>query len=747
MNNLERYDGQPIQGQVIQYEQTSEPPEESTMDMLWPILRRWPIILLIFIVIAGIGMPAILFLMPKNYETEGAIRIAPIVAPIMFEMQDRLPNYDAYKNTQAELIASSNVLNRAVDQIVQIVPEAFSDASGPVSALRKMIADGDIILDPERRTELLKVKMTSPEPAKAEQIIDALIKAYMAVVVFEESTAAGQNLKILEDRQKVLMSEIQNLEATIRGLLDEYGTGQLTPRQEMMLEQVASLRSQLIAVSIQRMSLEARLATEKNAPEQAVSQTEMMERRNAIINSDPLVQNYQANVQRYEQLLLEAEETLTETNPEFQRRKQTLDTFKARLEQRRQEVISEFDENFSSQVASNRNRRLIEIQNELEQTKQYEKRLSEEVAAMDTETIGIGRKQVEIDSQQEQLARKKEMYNEVARRIEEIKVESQRPARITVAYSASSIPATGKRIKMAAALGAGSLGLGIFFAFLLAKSDKKLHRPEEIVKRVGVRIIGTTTSPKDVDQRLLGQQLNDDYQTIRANLGLFDGQGETKIITVTSPSSGDGKTTCSINLATSFAQTGDKVLLIDGDLRKPDVAMVLNLPGGARGLQDYLFGKELKQSIVKVPSTGLYVLASDDRNASDALDLIRRPFTTERIKAIIKYFDHVIIDTPPVLAFADALVWAKMADATILTSFVGHTSQPDLREAIVRLEQVGVRVLGTVVNNVKVGHSYRRYGYGYGYGEYGRQKQKKRDKRLLLASSVIESEEEGLQQE
>ncbi|MBN1817236.1 MAG: polysaccharide biosynthesis tyrosine autokinase [Sedimentisphaerales bacterium] len=750
MSNLDRYEEQPVQGQVIQYEPSPEQPQGSALDMVWPVLRRWPVIVLTCLVISGIGVPTILFLMPKTYDTEGAVRIAPVVAPIIYDIDTQLSTmqYESYKNTQAELISSNTVLNRAVDEIMQTVSDAFPREVTPVTALRMMITNGTIEVNPERRTELMKIRMTSPEPGKAERIVDALIKAYMAEVVFKESSMANQNLKILEDRQKVLMSEIQNLETTIRSLLDEFGTGQLTPRQEMMLQQVASLRGQLISVSIQRMSLEARLATEQNSSDQGAGPTDMMERRNAIINSDPLVQNYHANVQRYEQLLLEAEESLTESNPEFQRRKQTLDTFRGRLEKRRQEVIEEFDKNFNAQVASNKARRLTEIQNELKTTIKYEENLNGQVAKLDSETIGIGRKQVEIDSQQEQLARKKEMYNEVSRRIEEIKVESQRPARITTAYSASSIPATGKRIKLAGALGAGSLGLGVLFALLLAKADTKLHRPDEIVKRVGVRIIGTTTSPKDVDQRLLGQQLNDDYQTIRANLGLFDGQGETKIIAVTSPSSADGKTTCSINLATSFTQTGDKVLLIDGDLRKPDVATVLNLPGNSRGLQDYLFGKDLKQAIIKIPSSGLYVLAADDRNASDALDLIRRPVTVERIKAIVKYFDHVIIDTPPVLAFADALVWAKMADATILSSFVGHTSQPDLREAILRLEQVGVRVLGTVVNNVKVGHSYRRYGYGYGYGEYGRQKQKrKRDSRLLLASSMIDGQEEEAPQE
>jgi len=133
------------------------------------------------------------------------------------------------------------------------------------------------------------------------------------------------------------------------------------------------------------------------------------------------------------------------------------------------------------------------------------------------------------------------------------------------------------------------------------------------------------------------------------------------------------------------------------------------------------------------------VLAADHRNANDALDLLGQARTAQCMKNIGAGYDHVIIDTPPVLAFSDALVWAKMADGVILTSFAEHTSRPDLRDAIDRLEQIGARVIGTVLNNVRVTQSYHRYGYGYGYGggsgeDQPARSKRRREKRLLLAS-------------
>jgi len=101
----------------------------------------------------------------------------------------------------------------------------------------------------------------------------------------------------------------------------------------------------------------------------------------------------------------------------------------------------------------------------------------------------------------------------------------------------------------------------------------------------------------------------------------------------------------------------------------------------------------------------------------------------------------VIIDTPPVLSFPDALVWAKIADAVILTSLAGQTTAPDLKEAKEKLAQINVRVLGTVLSNVPVTHTYYRYGYHY-YSQDGQRSKKPRqaDTKLMLP---LESGKDG----
>jgi receptor protein-tyrosine kinase len=187
-----------------------------------------------------------------------------------------------------------------------------------------------------------------------------------------------------------------------------------------------------------------------------------------------------------------------------------------------------------------------------------------------------------------------------------------------------------------------------------------------------------------------------------------------------------------------MAESGLKVLLIDGDLRKPDVARLLNLPEGSRGLQDVLCGVKFEQAVYSVAATGLDVLAADFTDATDAYEMLAQPATARIINLIGRRYDHVIIDTPPVLGFPDALMWAKIGNAAILISYAGHTTMPDLREAKERLAQINVKVLGTVLSSVQAGHGYYRHGHSY----YAQTRDSAKVSRRKLMFSMDEGEED-----
>jgi capsular exopolysaccharide synthesis family protein len=488
--------------------------------------------------------------------------------------------------------------------------------------------------------------------------------------------------------------------------------------------------------------------------EQTTAPEELVKMRQGYINSDPTVSSLTVSIAQLDEAYIAVSQTLAPTNPELERKAELLKTLKARLEERKQEAGKSFDEMMTKEIAKAGSQKLANAKTELEQTRAYENRLREILTKEDSETIGLGRKQLTIQDLRDQLDLTRQLYDTVSRRIQELEMERKRPARISVAYMADVSEIRDKRIQYSIALIFGAAACGMMLAYLRDRADRSLRTPQDVVRRIGIPIIGTTTSSHTVKASLLPGQIAEDYQTIRANLGLLNNEGLPRKIVVTSPGMQEGKTTFTINLATSMAKSGKKVLLIDGDLRKPDIAYLLNLPRGSRGLQDVLLGREFDQVVWSIPSTSLDVLAADSRNAADAYELLSSPLTAQQIHVISQRYDHVIIDTPPALAFPDALVWAKLADAVILTSFAGQTTAEDLRAATERLKQINVRVLGTILSNVHAGRGYYHYGYNYYYSRDSHSKKRARQAqektKMLLPmqnpkdnTDIIDSENPG----
>ena len=759
MNELDKYQDPVVGQEIVNMQIPPEQSDEATSDMVAGILRRWYIVLLIFLIVCGIGLPAIWLQVKPVYSVTGAIRVAPILADILTNEQDRgeISNYESFMNTQAEKITSNAVVQRVADDLVDKNLSFFKDEptgliakwkklllgkktkTEPAMKLKQAIVDsGTIIVAANRRNELIKINMESTNIEDAKQIVDSFIRAYMDIEVVSSDEGENRKLAILENRRDFLYERIENDRQTIYQLGQEYGSVALQGRQDMMQQRVVSLLNTLTGVEAERMKLEARVQLLERTREQAIPAGELLKMRRDYINEDPAVVAFTQKITQLEQELIVARQTLSPMNPELSRKTELLRILKEHLENRKQEASNAFDALVVKETAEAGNKQLVTVRSELDQTREYEKRLQEILSQQDTQTIGVGRKQLTIQELQDRLDSAKEAYNIVLKRIQDLELQRKRPTRISAHYNADISSINDKRIKFSIALVFGSLVCGMGLAYLRDKADLSLRTPDDVAKRIGIQIIGTTTSLDAVKPALLPEQIVGDYQTIRANLGLLGDKGIPKKLVVTSPGMKEGKTTFAVNLATSLSESGKKVLLIDGDLRKPDVARLLNLPKGSRGLHDVLCGVKFDQAVFSVVSTGLDVLAADFHDAADAYELLALSSTAKRINMISKKYDHVIIDTPPALVFPDALMWAKIGNAVILVSFAGHTTLPDLKEAKERLAQANVKVLGTVLSSVQAEHSYYRHGHSY-YAQSAESRDSARVSRRKLMFSMEES--------
>ena len=209
------------------------------------------------------------------------------------------------------------------------------------------------------------------------------------------------------------------------------------------------------------------------------------------------------------------------------------------------------------------------------------------------------------------------------------------------------------------------------------------------------------------------------YRTIRTAVFFGVPKGQAKTILVTSPASGDGKSTLVSNLAITMAQAGQKTLVLDADFRKPTQHSIFEVDG-LKGLSSVLAGTlSIKQAVQPGPVKGLDVLACGPEVPNPA-EILNSDEFEKILKTLSEKYDRIVIDSPPVAPVADSQILGAICDITLLVLRAEKSTRRLSQQTRDGLLSVGARILGAIVNDVPRKHGSYGYGsYGYGYGKYG----------------------------
>jgi capsular exopolysaccharide synthesis family protein len=263
------------------------------------------------------------------------------------------------------------------------------------------------------------------------------------------------------------------------------------------------------------------------------------------------------------------------------------------------------------------------------------------------------------------------------------------------------------------------LALGVAMALLRELLDKTFRNVDSLRTATKAVVLGTIAfddtakaSPLILDSHARSVRA-EAFRQLRTNLLYVDVDNPLKLIAVTSSVAGEGKSSTATNLAVSFAEAGSKVLLIEGDLRRPRVAEYLGIEGGI-GLTNVLTGK-LSIADVLQPwgKGGLTVLASGPIPPNPA-ELLGSKSMAQLLQSLKKTFEIIIIDTPPLLPVTDGAIISAEADGAILVVRHGKTTRNQVARATASLDAVDARILGAVMNMTPT-RGADSYGYGYGY--------------------------------
>jgi succinoglycan biosynthesis transport protein ExoP len=418
-------------------------------------------------------------------------------------------------------------------------------------------------------------------------------------------------------------------------------------------------------------------------------------------------------------------------------------------------------ETAQKQLAQLRETRLRDMGTAYQTALQREKLLSEAVRAQKSEADTLNQYSIQYNILKQEVASKKQLYNDMLQRMGEAGITAGLKSNNIHVVDAAVPPGSpilpDKKGNLTKALLSGlvfGVVLGFFFEYVGSYFDRSLKTPDDVDRLVHLPFLGLIPSTRSLSHSgrrgllampLKTQQdgsgrtgsngrhgslnielitlwntrsiISEAYRHLRTSILLSsNGQNRLKTIVVTSSKRGEGKTNTCINLAVTLAQANKKVLLMDCDLRNPKIHRILQL-SNREGVSFFLSNgsKPLQHLIVPTSIPDLFVLTSGQMPPNPS-ELIGSPLMKKCLAILSQHFDHILIDTPPLLAVTDGCILANIVDGVILVIRGGDTT----REAIIRskhlLNSARARIIGTMLNNVDMhacDHYYSRYFYDY----------------------------------
>ncbi len=350
-----------------------------------------------------------------------------------------------------------------------------------------------------------------------------------------------------------------------------------------------------------------------------------------------------------------------------------------------------------------------------------------------SQVVGAQQKEFELSKLEREVATNRELYETFLQRFKKTDIASTAKNLNVRVIDRARVPggpyAPNKKKMVLTSLFMGLL-LGVGLAVLREQLDNTFKTSDDIEEKLGLPVLGIlplldkTNKASAPERFYIGDSRSSFAEAvnhIRTGVLFSDVDQPPQVILVTSSIQSEGKTTLSSNLALGFSQLG-RTLLIDADLRKPRVAKVTGLDK-ERGLVEVVAGTiPLKDCIVKdKESPNLYILKSGTI-PPNPLELISSSRFASLLAELRKNFDHIVIDTAPLLPVSDGIVLGHITDGVIMVLHAGRTTHAMAREAAKRLRAANVRPLGVVLSQLaqkKFGYHYGDYhyaGYYYGYG-------------------------------
>lgn len=625
----------------------------------------------------------------------------------------------------SEMIDAVKSMIRAEKKMPQggvLVPE-IEEESPLVSAFISRIH-----VTPIRNSRLVDIGFEAKDPVLSAKIANNLARAYIDLNLETKLKATQDAMNWLNSRIEEERKKVEKAEQALLRYKEEHNiiTDFSKDVETITAQKLAAINAQVVEAETKRVEAETRY---KQAV--ALQKTpEMLDSIPEVLNNDLIRQIKQMEVELYKRRS-ELSKKYGSNHPQIVAIQNELATLQSRKAEEVNRVINSLYNSFK--VAQAR-----------------EQSLKSSLERQKGESFNLNEKAINYSVLKREAESTKEMYDLVIKRFKETSLtENIRTGNIRI-VDAAEIPKAPVKPKKMQNILLGlivGLALGVGLAFFLEYLDNTIKIPEDIKERLKIPYLGPIPSfaegngnPGNLERKPQADLVtlaspkstaSEAYRGIRTSLLFSAADAAPRMILVTSAAPSEGKTITAANLAITMAQAGNRVLIIDCDLRRPRLHRVFNIPRD-RGIANILVGScTINDAIVHSQIPGIDLIPSGPVPPNPS-EMLGSNSMNELMKGLRDRYDLIIIDSPPVTAVTDAVILSRLVDGVLLVVRAGETHREIIRNGIGLLQHANAHILGAILNGVEMGRdSYYYYQYYYYYyGEDGeRQKKVRRKKR------------------
>jgi succinoglycan biosynthesis transport protein ExoP len=716
--------------------------------LLTAFKRRWLLALVTALpTMLGIATATWFIMPPGKFQGRTMLHVSAKSPSIAFQNAEA-QNFLSFQRTQIALAKSRLVLGNALNQPkvgeLAMIKEAVQNELDPLEWLER-----EVIVDFTVGPEILRIAVNGDHPGELTVLVNALREAYLQKIANREHTERLERLKQQErylDQYQVDLrrkeQELRSLAKTLR--TSDTKTGAL--RQQMTTELLATTQRELRKLEGDRRNLELRLADWESKLANFSDDQIPAELVEEFLDKDPQLEPFRLEAARLEKEL--AQVRLVAEGPLVEKHQKLVQAAEVKLQQARKEarvrVISRARDSARRQFQAN----VVAAKEQIDLLKKLAQEQREAVTQLENDVDGLSVRSVDLQMLAREVEQLEGMVKQLSTQREALRVELGAPSRVQVLEDAvvSKTYNEKKRIAVTGIAGVLAFSLVVFGFAWREFSARRVGSVEDVVHGMQLNLLGTmpvlpasartgrlpqVTGPMPPWQHRLLESV-DATRTVLLHSGQ---RSELRVVMVTSAVPGEGKTTLVCHLAASFARARLRTLIVDADLRNPGIHRSFNLPlspGLSELLRDeveisqvlqltaageHLYGPSSRAEIhfpdviQATDVKGLWVLPAG-KLSGHAIQALASPNLGKVFQQLRAQYDVVLVDSAPVLPVTDAMLIGQQVDATIFAVMREVSRLPLIHTAHERLTQVGIRVLGTVVNGEPTTRNYEsEYGY------------------------------------